>query len=152
MEVTTDRLLNEMKELYENAKNSGKTFIRWEELPPVVRAYIKSRLDLKVSGLDLGALATIIEQYEREVEQARTEAVELSEEEEEAIMRAVKEVEKEFEDPTEVGSDKYNEIVKEIAEILAMLQTLGRGFCQKNPARHIQKSRKTAEIVYTLCQ
>ena len=122
MEIATDRLLNEMKELYEEAKKAGKTFFRWEELPPAVRAYIKARLDIEISGLDLGALSTIIQQYEREIEQARAEAIELTEEEEEAIRKAVEEVEKEFEDPTAVGSDKYNEIVKEIAEILAIYE------------------------------
>jgi len=122
MEIATDRLLNEMKELYEEAKKSGKTFFRWEELPPAVRAYIKSRLDMEVSGLDLGALSTIIQQYEKEVEQARVEAIVLTEEEEEAIRKAVEEVEKQFEDPTETGSNKYNEIVNEIASILEVYE------------------------------
>jgi len=99
-----------------------KTFFRWEELPPAVRAYIKSRLDMEVSGLDLGALSTIIQQYEKEVEQARVEAIVLTEEEEEAIRKAVEEVEKQFEDPTSVGSSKYNEIVNEIAGILEMYE------------------------------
>jgi len=117
-----DNLLNEMKNIYEEAKRSGKTAIKWEELPPAVRAYIKSRIGVEVSGLDLGALSTIIQQYEREIEQARAEAVELTEEEEEEIRRAIEEVEKEFKDPTVMGSDDYKEAVKSIAEIIEIYE------------------------------
>ena len=117
-----DQLLNEMIESYEKFTKEGKTVVRWEDLPSVIRAYIKSKVGVKVNAIDIGAFRALIYEYEKELDRKGGLDLELTEEEREAMREAIKEVEAEFEDPTIVGSNKYKEVVDGIAKALAIYE------------------------------
>jgi len=112
-----DRLLTEMQSLYNNFLRAGIESVKLEELPPMIRAYIKSKYG-NITGFPLSAFKTIIDEYKRELERGALPELVLSDEEKEAMKEAIEEVEKELRDPTKIGSDDYKEVVKELADTL----------------------------------
>lgn len=132
-----DAILNEMKTFYEQAKSGGLETIRWEQLPVGIRAYIKSKYGYELTGLTLGALATIIKEYEDELKKSNLLQLELTKEEKNAMREAIKEVDEFFRETSEMGgilreaeeereeaeADKFNELVDGIAaELLGMVK------------------------------
>jgi len=113
-----DVVISEIKSFYEQMKQAGKTSVRWEELPPIVRAILRSKYNIELSGIGISALYQLIKELEEEARLKNLPPLQLSEEEKEAFRKAVEEADREFKDPTRVGSEDYEEVVRNLAEYL----------------------------------
>ncbi len=120
MSEIADPLLTEMKQFYEGAKQAGRGSIRWEELPQMVRFYIRSKYGFAPSTLTAGAFYQIIKEYEESLKAKSLPPIELSEEERAEMRKVIEESSEAGEEPAEAGKDEYQKLVQDIADFLSI--------------------------------
>ena len=101
--MTEDAILSALQETYNKAKQEGKDGFSWAELPPLVRAYIKSKYDMEFSYIPASVLSTLIEEYKKDLEKKNLPPMQMPQEYEEEVKRATKEIERRYSEATEVG-------------------------------------------------
>ncbi len=125
----TDRVIQELKDFYEMARARGLKSVRWEQIPAVGRAVIYSRLGWKPTGMDLGALYNLIKEMEREQEIKNLPPIELTDEEKEAMRKAIQEVEQLFQEGTDgvgnLGTDEAGAEEGEAEELKQVAEEIG---------------------------
>jgi hypothetical protein len=117
----SDAILKALENVTEKLRSENKDFVRWEELPAVVRALIKSRYSYQISGISLGALYSLIQEYRRELEAKELPEIEMPEEYNQAVREGIKEIDMRYKEYSKIGSDDYWEMIDEIANMIATI-------------------------------